>query len=120
MKELNKKAKEEESKSKNVLGDESEHGCEVSVCVLACVPCVLTQTWPVYMMFFKIFSVLQFEVNVSQTCSFSKARHQCHIGTRAAQEIESRHGKTTSRGARGGEEQIHAAKCAVQGCALNA
>ena len=57
--ELNKKAKEEGSKSKNVFGDESEHGCEVSVCVLACVPCVLAQTWPVDMMCVFDFSVLR-------------------------------------------------------------
>ena len=37
MKELNKKAKEEEEdKSRNVLGDKKERGCEVSVCVCAC------------------------------------------------------------------------------------
>ena len=81
------------------------------MCVLAC------QTWPVDMKCVFDFSVPEYEVNESQTCSLSKTWYQCHIGTRAAQEIESKQGKTTSRGARGGEEQTHAAKCAAQGCA---
>ena len=93
MKELNKKAKEEGSKSKTLLGDESEHGYEVSVCVLACVLCVLAQTWPVDMMCVFDFSVPEFEVTESQTCTFTTARQQWHIGTRAAEDIGSKHGK---------------------------
>ena len=71
-----------------VSGDEW-NWFEVSVCVTAAVPSVLTQTSPVDM-------VWDLDFGVSDI-TFDEAWHQGLIGIRAPQESESKHGKTTSQ-----------------------
>ena len=79
----------------------------VYVCACLCSLCFCSDLACGHDVCFLISRFSEFEVTESQTCTFPTARHQCHIGTRTTQDIGSKHGKTTSCGARGGEEQTH-------------